>query len=125
MQEVGKMYNYKNTRITDDLINMTNKPVALYDDRTGEIIRFDPKSVNLPVRPVEDLHRRKIVHYIVDEGKLRMLNALERSLDDIAIVNSKDLGRDGVEITKLVWAKNPKIPIRLMEGAHSAAFVHL
>lgn len=116
---------YEHIRLTDHFINLTNEVIHVYESTTGIIKNFVPESREIPQTPEVFLEGAPIVHYIVNQEIASNLEALGRSLDDIAIVDRKLHGRNNVEITYLVWAKDPTIPVNLYNRAHSISLPHL
>ena len=114
--------NYSNIRLSDTFINLTDETIHLYEVTSGKIWDFLPQPQEIPASPniAED---GPIVHYIVKPEFVPVLAAF-RPLDDIATISHKYHGRNGITITYLSWAKEPKTFVRLYENAHSVNFAH-
>ena len=113
------MQDYRRIRLTDWLINLTDETYHIYDDASGRIITLEPKQgYRLP--PDEG---KVTVHYIVTED---MLDAIKCSncLGRFAVITDQSSGRDGIMIAHLVWAKDPKIVVRLRKSAHGLLTHH-
>lgn len=114
------MGRYKNVRLTDNIVNLTNEPIALYEDTTGEIksfepIKTEPKNENLPEIFNDD--NESITYYVVEDETLGLLKKFGCRLENIAIIDCSSRGRDDITVVRLVWAENPKVRVRLYEGA--------
>ena len=117
------MNNYKDTRLSDTFVNLTDETVHTYEKRTGSIYHFPPQMHELPASP--NLSKdQPVIHYILDSKFVQVLTAFGRPLDDIVTVRSEFRGRNQIKITYLAWAKDPEIDVCLYDGAHQANFVH-
>ena len=115
---------YEHVRISDTFVNLTDDVIRTYENATGTIWKFEPEKREIPPTPAKLSKDTKIVHYIVDQEVADSLKASGRSLDDIATITRKIPGRKGIEISYLAWAKDPKIPVCLYDGAHRTNFPH-
>ena len=92
------MRNFSKTKLTDKLINLTKHTVRMYDEFTGDIMSFHASNQRLPKKPKCDT-----VMYILDSEGFREIAKTGRRLDDIAVITSSSLGRNGKSISHLVW----------------------
>lgn len=119
------MRDYSNYRLSDQLINLTNQIVCVYEESTGEIVKFiPPNNQKLPEQPSHE-PGSPIVHYILEEDDAIKLAHTGRPLDDIAVVYGVNYGRDDIKITYLYWGKNPDARVCLYKDAYLREFPHL
>lgn len=107
--------NYKHDRLSGNFVNLTDTTVNIYEARSGQIWKFPPSSDPLPEVP-HFKPDQPLLHYIVEPAVAEDIKASGRSLEDIAIVCNKMIGRHGTEITYLQWGYNPDIKVRLYRG---------
>ncbi|MBR3172697.1 hypothetical protein IKF21_02170 [Candidatus Saccharibacteria bacterium] len=119
------MRNYKDTRLSDDFVNMTDRIIYMYDQVSGEIIEFAPSAQTLPTSPVEEVPGAKIIHYIFELEDVICLEKTGRKLDDIAIIFDESYGRNSTLITYLVWGKDTQIAVCLYRNLSHANITHL
>ena len=115
---------YKDVRLSDTFVNLTDEIIHTYESASGAIWDFVPEPHEIPLTPAPILKDTPIVHYIVDRRMVHTLEALGRSLDDIAIVDCGHRGRDNIKISYFAWASDPKIPVCLYKNAHGTTFSH-
>ena len=96
------MCHYKRIKVADELINLTNETINVYDQYSGEIVEIAPVSQELPELPKNDSR----IYYILERKVASRLRKTRRPLDDIAIAEHKGPGRDGFMITSLTWGKD-------------------
>lgn len=108
------MYQYGMKRAAK-LINLTEKPIQVYDKCSGEIVIVQPQSHVLPAEPLKE-NLEKNVYYIFNKRVANRLKRNGRSLQDIAIIKSYSKGRSDTEITTLVWGEDIKTEICLYEN---------
>lgn len=115
---------YEHVRISDTFVNLTDDVIRTYENATGTIWKFEPEKREIPPAPTKPSKDEEIIHYIVDQEVADSLKASGRPLDDIAVISRQILGRGGIEISYLAWAKDPEIPVSLYDGAHKTNFRH-
>ena len=103
----------KDVRFSDDLINLTDRVIHLYDQGNGEIVSFQPDSRQLPDFPAVVESGASVVHYIVDEYNFNRLQERGRNCTDIAVFDHEDHGRQGILVATLYWGADPEIKIWL------------
>ena len=119
------MRNLSKTRLTDGVINLTGKEINMYDEGSGAICSFAPVNERIPDLPRTRDILSEVFHYIVDEDTLEELKLSGRPLTDIAFVFEQSTGRHGVEISRLKWANDPGIPVKLYHGLRNMSQYHL
>lgn len=102
---------------SSNIVNLTNRPINVYNYWSGSIIELPPIKKKAPFFSREDsitdpLENRP--YYIVTPKTLKRIKQTNRALDDIAIVSQEGIGRNGATITYLAWAKNPNYRICLI-----------
>lgn len=117
------MQRYRQTMLVDLLINLTDEPISVYEESSGDICKFMPCGADfeLPQNPVDPRSERFAVCYIVSEDKLREIELFGRQVDDIALVYGKSQGRNGREMSYLMWAADRSICVRLRCGVRTRA----
>ena len=110
------MSGSKLVKFADAVINLTDSPISMYLESVGSIWTFAPQRLDfkLPSRP--ESMGCVTVYYVVDADTLVWLRRSGRSLSDIALVVSRGMGRDGKEISHLVWAENMCMTVRFSGG---------
>lgn len=99
------MYCTERIRVAHKLINLTDKPIQVYDKLSGSIVAIYPESHVLPAQPLkQDLEEK--TYYIFNKKVANRLKKSGRTLSDIAIIKRKARGRSDTEITTLVWGEN-------------------
>lgn len=110
------MYNYAGGRdkFVNSLVNMTDDKIRMYEWSSGEIKKFYPAHIELPETPIFVLDRNNYpVFFIIKQAELDTLRKTNRTLDDIAVISSQAIGRNGKEITYLVWARDMTTRVNL------------
>ena len=113
------MSNYSKVRLSDELVNLTNSDIYIYEECTGIIKKIKPSNTTLPNTPEKNTDKNR-THYICEPRRLEEIRQSDRRLSDIAVVCSKHMGRDNTLITKLVWGNDPHIEVRLHAAAVDA-----
>lgn len=116
---------YKNVRLSDTFVNLTDEAIHTYEKVSGNVWIFVPESREIPSIPAALSEDTPIVHYIVNRRIVHALQALDRPLDDIVVVDHEHRGRDDIKIVYLAWAKDSTVPVCLYDGAHKVHFPHL
>lgn len=111
------MRDYSSVRLTENLVNMTDRTIRLYEETTGEIRRFPVSKDKLPVRPVRTDGGSISVHYVYEEEDVEKIRKSKRKLDDIVVIRERTHGRGGREIVYLLWAKDMRTHVILRDGA--------
>ena len=121
----GRMHDYSNCRLSDQLINLTDQILCGYEESTGEIIKFiPPNNQKLPEQPSHEPNS-PITHYILEKDDAIKLARTGRPLDDIAVIYDAGYGRGGIKITYLHWGNNPNVKVCLYKDAYLREFPHL
>ena len=119
------MRDFSHVRLTDSVINLTGKQISMYDEMNGTIFNFSPSAEAIPIIPYNGKNPKVVYHFVVDEDAVEQLKEFDRTLYDIAVVDKVGVGRNGVEISTLKWAFDPKIPVKLYRGVKNAVSRHL
>ena len=106
---------------TEQLINLTDQTIELYEYNSGEIWRFSPvqkyvpilKGVDVPIDKAE--HGKKICHYVVDTETAVQLSVAGYNMEHYAILVGKNTGRNNHQIATLVWAQDPTLQVKLYD----------
>ena len=93
---------FDNIKPAVKLINLTDATIQVYDQHTGEIVSIPPEVHVLPKKP-KPLNQDSPFYYVFEKAIADQLEKNGRSLEDIAIINSKSHGRDDSIISNLVW----------------------
>ncbi|MBQ2660634.1 hypothetical protein IJF93_00980 [Candidatus Saccharibacteria bacterium] len=107
------MQDYQLDRLTNKLINLTDEPVCVYDETSGAIVEFAPDDNESCA-----LCGSTIAHYVVTEEMFNPDKCSGCCLKNFAIVVGRSHGRNGVMISRLVWAEDLKKTVRLHPNAH-------
>ena len=100
----------KNIRMTRELVNLTENPVYLYEEVSGNIEEFLP--MHWIANPSYDDCGHPRLYYIVDNQFLEKLRKRGRPLDDIVVIFRSGKGRDDVIVSYLESAINSKLKVR-------------
>ncbi len=91
-------------KIVNNLVNLSGEEFCLYDEKTGELVEF------FPCCTVDDFINAILVEdkvvYVVDAESFEIIKGLGVELENIAVVSNIGVGRNGVPIASLFWAKN-------------------
>ncbi|MBR0480122.1 hypothetical protein IJJ49_02595 [Candidatus Saccharibacteria bacterium] len=118
------MDKYSHIRLSDDLINLTDQKVCVYESSSGEIREFPPSDLELPSFPIAVEAGQPTTHYILSREMAQRVKQSGRRLDDIAIVKNASLGRNGATITYLVWGMEPETRLELYDRACELCVQH-
>ena len=109
------MYKYasKSDKFVDRLVNMTGDKIRVYEWSSGDIKKFYPVNIKLPETPIYmPEHENYPVFFVLEEDEIKELKN-RRTLDDIAVISNRSIGRNGKEISYLVWAKDMSTHVHL------------
>ena len=118
--------SYEEVRLTEDIVNLAQKPVGMYEETTGNYKEFQPVDIEKAVEDAETM-KDKVMHFVVDkmdESTLLELLFMGKKIKNIAYFVDESEGREG-KITYLTWANNPKVEIRLYPKLNGVCFAHL
>lgn len=115
------MQRYRDTKLVDLLVNLTNEPISIYEESSGNIYSLIPcgDGIELSSIPVDFGEDGFVIFYIVDEDELEKVKLSGRQIDDIALVREKSQGRNGREISYLMWAADRNMCVRLRYGVRT------
>lgn len=113
------MRDYSSIRLTENLVNMTDRTIRLYEETTGEIRRFPVSKDKLPVCPVRTDGGEISVHYVYEKKEAERIKKSKRKLDDVAVISERTHGRGGREIVYLVWAKDMETRVILHDNVNA------
>ena len=105
--------NDRSVKWAKRLINLTGRSISLYEDRMGNVCTFKPENKKLPNVLISSNNCFPVTIYVVKEERLEEIKKSGRELDDIALALDQDVGRGGILIDRLFWAKDPTIRVRL------------
>lgn len=104
------MRNYSSSIITDEIVNLTESTISMYEESTGTIYKFSPISTEEAV--FKDLDPAEKQYVVSCDYQAEKVVACGASIDNVAILDKQATGRDGKIISYLVWAKNPRIDVK-------------
>ena len=93
-----------------DLVNLTGDEIRIYEDKSGGVRKFLPVGFKVPN---SSYSHDKDVYYVVERRMLNDYLADNRTLDDVALLSERSVGRRNKVVTYLVWAKDREVHIRL------------
>lgn len=116
-----KRMGRESIRLADDLVNLTEESISVYDDVTGDIVSFEPISQSRMGLIMSELKAGFQIYYVVDD--FQTADALFKSYGfkktNIAVVTDKSGGRNNSVISKLVSAREPERAVRFVSGLTS------
>jgi len=114
-------FNRRDTQVVSYLINMTDEPISLYDECTGDIVVFTPDPRRLcKIRNEKDFPEGACYVFASDEDD--GFEWFLRHYDDVALICGVDNGRGGAKITKLAPAREPRCRIVYNESYFNVRF---
>lgn len=113
------MRDYSSIRLTEKLVNMTDRTIRLYEETTGEIRRFPVSKDDLPRRPARTDGGNIPVYYVYEKKEAERIKKSKRKLDDVAVIIERTYGRGGREIVYLVWAKDMETRVILYDNVNA------
>ena len=113
-----KRMGYGSVRLADDLVNLTDTTISVYDDVTGDVVSFKPASQSQMGLIMSELEAGFHVYYVVDDFRTAkaLLDIFAFRKANIAVVTEKSGGRNNSIISKLVSAREPERVVRFMSG---------
>jgi hypothetical protein len=104
------MLQRKYIKQSSNIVNLTKKPINMYNYWSGSIVELPPikkKALPFPHKDSNTDPMKNESYYIVTPNTYKNIKKVNRTLDDIALISREEIGRNGVTITYLTWAKNP------------------
>ena len=99
--------------VAEQIINLTDETIRLYDEFTGDIREFPPRSQGAMLqKPIYNDSSHPRLCYVVEPETVLEIRDMGRSLDDIAVISETGIGRDGVGVVYLMLAERNNVAVR-------------
>lgn len=109
-------------RVANNIINLTDSEIKMYEEQSGCIWKFQPDGKKVPDDFLPDWrHQEAAIYYIVDVKIVNELIRKGRSLEDIAVVKQKAVGRKNKVVSYPVWAGDMKTSVILVNNGRRPA----
>ena len=105
MSTLSKM---KNVRVVNHIINMTDEPIRMYDNSTGEIEVFYPNARRFCQSRSKCVFPQEAC-YVFTPDMIGEIESFSRDFRNVAVVISKDRGRDDVMVSTLATADRKEL----------------
>ena len=96
-----------------NIINKTSRAFHIYDESTGSIECFYPSKKKIKKHIYTPLNCSPTTYYVVTATEAERIRRSGGTLDNIAVIKDRALGRHNVEVVYLVWAKDPQVKVKL------------
>ena len=103
--------DYRHEKRADKIINATGRTFNVYENTTGALVGIRPSDKSEVKEELTEDSPEK-TYYAVTEEAAEVIRVVGGELDKIAVVaEKKEIGRGGVKISPLSWAKDRRTKI--------------
>lgn len=107
---------YSRSIVVNEIVNLTNSTISVYEESTGNIWKFEP--VDIKSVKFENLNSTER-QYVVDcRFQIFEIIAYGCDINNISILERHGKGRGNKTISYLVWARNPRVKVKFFHKLH-------
>lgn len=95
------MHSRYSARVVNQVVNMTNEPIRLYEDQTGEIMTFYPSMRRFCQIRNSRLFPRNAC-YVFSQDMAEDMRCFSKHFTNVAVAINRGHGRDGLDVFSLI-----------------------